>query len=156
MIPAHKNIEKLAETAAVYLGRSPTEKGVDRLAADLSVTYTTIEQHANACVEAFRPLAEMGRKPRPCIECGDMTTGSVGAAGIRWPALCQPCKDQADGDLSSRIRAAGSIGNTLYMGLMERSRLEIIERETRHESDPNAAHKAEFLASMDRNAKGEC
>jgi hypothetical protein len=36
MVPASKNIEKLAETAAVYLGRSPTEKGVDRLMADLS------------------------------------------------------------------------------------------------------------------------
>ncbi len=32
MIPASKSVEKLAETAAVYLGRSPTEKGVDRLA----------------------------------------------------------------------------------------------------------------------------
>lgn len=36
MVPANKSVEKLAETAAVYLGRSPTEKGVDRLMADLS------------------------------------------------------------------------------------------------------------------------
>lgn len=36
MVPASKSVEKLAETAAVYLGRSPTEKGVSRLMDALS------------------------------------------------------------------------------------------------------------------------
>lgn len=35
-------------------------------------------------------------------------------------------------------------------------RLVTIDAATQNEVDPNHAHKAEFLASMDRNAKGEC
>ena len=42
---------------------------------------------------------------RACILCGTMTTGSIGAAGLRWSALCQPCKDAEDGAASGRITA---------------------------------------------------
>ena len=33
---------------------------------------------------------------RPCVVCGIETTGSVGAAGLRWPMICQHCKDEED------------------------------------------------------------
>ena len=42
--------------------------------------------------------------PRPCVECGTTTTGSTGAAGLRWPMLCQTCKDKADIALEARCR----------------------------------------------------
>lgn len=35
----------------------------------------------------------------PCINCNQPTNGSIGAAGIAWPMICQPCKDKADNDL---------------------------------------------------------
>lgn len=31
-----------------------------------------------------------------CMDCGVETNGSVGATALRWPGLCQPCKDRAD------------------------------------------------------------
>jgi len=31
-----------------------------------------------------------------CVLCNRLTNGSVGAAGIRWSRICQPCKDQED------------------------------------------------------------
>lgn len=42
---------------------------------------------------------------RPCIECGVPTEGSIGAAGLKWTMLCQPCKDQADRELATSIAA---------------------------------------------------
>ena len=42
---------------------------------------------------------------RPCIECGMETAGSIGAAGIKWTGLCQPCKDKADLELATSIAA---------------------------------------------------
>lgn len=46
------------------------------------------------CIDGL--LADEQTDKRPCVECGTPTTGSVGAAGIRWPMLCQKCKDHAD------------------------------------------------------------
>lgn len=54
-------------------------------------------QHCLALVRAARR--------RSCFECGAITTGSIGQAGIFWPCLCQSCKDRADGVLRSTIRA---------------------------------------------------
>lgn len=49
-------------------------------------------------------------KVRPCAECGELTFGSIGAAGIRWPCLCQPCKDEADNALCAQVKAqAGAL-----------------------------------------------
>lgn len=45
---------------------------------------------------------------RNCLECGEPTTGSVGAAGIRWSFLCQPCKNSADGALADRVKAVAA------------------------------------------------
>lgn len=42
----------------------------------------------------------------PCKLCGEPTTGSTGAAGIRWPFLCQPCKDSEDAALLASLRSA--------------------------------------------------
>jgi hypothetical protein len=40
---------------------------------------------------------------RSCILCGKETNGSVGAAGYKWPNICQPCKDSEDDALRSQI-----------------------------------------------------
>lgn len=32
-----------------------------------------------------------------------MTAGSVGAAGYKWPMICQPCKDIEDGALAASL-----------------------------------------------------
>jgi hypothetical protein len=42
---------------------------------------------------------------RHCLECGAVTRGSIGAAGIRWRSVCQPCKDAADSALAGSVRA---------------------------------------------------
>lgn len=39
-----------------------------------------------------------------CKLCGSATTGSVGAAGIRWSFICQPCKNAED---RAALRALG-------------------------------------------------
>ena len=31
-----------------------------------------------------------------CKICGVLTTGSTGAAGLYWPNICQPCKNEED------------------------------------------------------------
>lgn len=38
-----------------------------------------------------------------CVICGNETTGSVGAAGIHWSCICQPCKDVEDNTLKQQI-----------------------------------------------------
>ena len=38
-----------------------------------------------------------------CLLCGTETAGSVGAAGIRWPNLCQECKDSEDAALERQL-----------------------------------------------------
>ena len=44
-----------------------------------------------------------------CIICGKETTGSVGAAGLRWARLCQPCKNAEDQALANRINAEAAL-----------------------------------------------
>lgn len=46
--------------------------------------------------QALNALAADLAKVQPCRECGEPTTGSIGAAGLKWPSLCQACKDKAD------------------------------------------------------------
>lgn len=42
-------------------------------------------------------MADMGlAKIQPCKLCNKPTTGSIGAAGNKWPSICQPCKDAED------------------------------------------------------------
>ena len=47
--------------------------------------------------------------PRACIDCGELTTGSIGAAGLHWKSLCQPCKDLHDGALLSACKAIAGV-----------------------------------------------
>ena len=42
-------------------------------------------------------------KMKNCILCGTPTTGSIGAAGMRWSFICQPCKDVEDEALRQKI-----------------------------------------------------
>ena len=42
---------------------------------------------------------------KTCILCGIPTTGSIGAAGLRWSFICQPCKDVEDELLRRKIEA---------------------------------------------------
>lgn len=50
-----------------------------------------------------------GDAVRPCILCGKMTAGSVGAAGIKRDIICQPCKDLEDGALAARVTADAKV-----------------------------------------------
>jgi hypothetical protein len=40
---------------------------------------------------------------RKCILCEVDTEGSVGAAGIYWPMICQTCKDKEDSALKNKL-----------------------------------------------------
>ena len=44
-----------------------------------------------------------------CMLCGVPTEGSIGAAGIKWTMLCQPCKDEEDGALSKTLAANAKV-----------------------------------------------
>jgi len=39
-----------------------------------------------------------------CLICHQPTTGSVGAAGIKWARICQPCKDKEDKALWDQVK----------------------------------------------------
>jgi len=41
--------------------------------------------------------------------CGNPTEGSVGAAGIPWSFICQPCKDEEDQALARQLQAQTKI-----------------------------------------------
>lgn len=60
---------------------------------------------------------------RDCILCGKPTTGSVGAAGLQWPMICQPCKDKEDQALAARINVqATALKALLLEGVTNASR----------------------------------
>jgi hypothetical protein len=44
-----------------------------------------------------------------CILCKKETTGSIGAAGIHWPNICQTCKDKEDKALLFNITAQAKV-----------------------------------------------
>ena len=50
---------------------------------------------------------------KKCILCNKETEGSIGAAGIRWPFLCQECKDKEDKILSDRIVGMSKVLKTI-------------------------------------------
>lgn len=45
---------------------------------------------------------------KECVLCGKLTTGSVGAAGIEWDNICQPCKDGEDAALAAQVASVAS------------------------------------------------
>ena len=52
-------------------------------------------------------------KQRPCIVCHRMTPGSVGRTGIKWPHVCQPCKDDADSAAVEDLRRVMDVAHML-------------------------------------------
>ncbi len=48
-----------------------------------------------------------------CIICGELTTGSRGAAGLWWGRMCQPCKDAEDAAHEGRLAAFVAISEAL-------------------------------------------
>jgi hypothetical protein len=51
---------------------------------------------------------------KTCILCGKETLGSVGAAGIKWTIICQPCKDKEDNLLASRFGYESKVLNKFW------------------------------------------
>lgn len=61
-------------------------------------------------------MSDATTKPayHPCALCNQPTTGSVGAAGIKWAAICQPCKDREDRALAGRVEAMGAHADRVF------------------------------------------
>lgn len=64
-----------------------------------------------------------------CLICGVETEGSTGAAGLRWPNICQRCKDREDAAYKRRVD------------------MEIKARKMFGEGIGNAPHQAQFQPS---------
>lgn len=43
------------------------------------------------------------KSTQKCILCGKDTQGSIGRAGIKWPMICQTCKDMEDEALLRQV-----------------------------------------------------
>ncbi len=41
-----------------------------------------------------------------CILCGQLTDGSIGAAGLVWNNICQPCKNEEDAKLAFNVKSS--------------------------------------------------
>ena len=54
---------------------------------------------------------------RHCMLCGKLSNGSVGAAGLKWSMICQPCKDIEDQALLDRISYQAKAMNIVKEGL---------------------------------------
>jgi hypothetical protein len=48
-----------------------------------------------------------------CILCHKPTEGSIGAAGLIWSFICQPCKDKEDNALKSQIEYQAKVINLI-------------------------------------------
>jgi len=92
---------------------------------------------------------------RPCCECKEPTTGSIGAAGIKWPALCQKCKDKADTDLETRIRVSNAFAVEAVKAAFPHIKLSDGDSRRVAEVDRHDKTRAEFHASMEANAQGK-
>jgi major membrane immunogen (membrane-anchored lipoprotein) len=51
---------------------------------------------------------------RNCIICKKETQGSIGAAGIKWACICQPCKDETDKDALQIAVYIGKVVRGVY------------------------------------------
>ncbi len=49
-----------------------------------------------------------------CILCGKPTEGSIGAAGIKWSCICQPCKDAEDKVLADKLGYESKVLNNIW------------------------------------------
>ena len=48
-----------------------------------------------------------------CIICGKETTGSTGAAGLKWSKICQDCKNKEDSEYLNMIKRHADIFKNL-------------------------------------------
>jgi hypothetical protein len=46
---------------------------------------------------------------KKCTLCDELTTGSVGKAGIHWKIICQRCKDEEDALLERNLEGRAKI-----------------------------------------------
>lgn len=53
-----------------------------------------------------------------CMLCGNPTEGSIGAAGIPWSFICQPCKDDEDKALAQQIQAQAKVMDSVMNAIM--------------------------------------
>lgn len=53
-----------------------------------------------------------------CILCNKETEGSIGAAGIKWSMICQPCKDIEDRVVLAQLTGMAKITEAI-LGLKE-------------------------------------
>lgn len=70
--------------------------------------YARAHHFNNSSVTALAPI-------RYCMGCTEPTTGSIGAAGVYWQNLCQPCKDDADTRLARHCLALSTFSNALEL-----------------------------------------
>lgn len=52
--------------------------------------------------------------------CGKETNGSIGAAGIKWPNICQPCKDKEDKALVEIVKVEAKIFDFFLINLTKK------------------------------------
>ncbi len=89
-----------------------------------------------------------------CILCGDETFGSIGAAGLTWRNICQPCKNSEDAALAFKVRSANK-GHALilsFLGLGELGSEVLAEQATdsqEHETIPAEEKLAQFNYGKD-------
>lgn len=73
----------------------------------------TVQQIRDEVIDiAGERMLAAAKGMRPCILCKEPTTGSVGAAGLRWPMICQPCKDKEDAAALSGSKAIARAAQT--------------------------------------------
>ena len=51
---------------------------------------------------------------KPCILCSKPTTGSVGAAGMKWTRICPACKKSEDKALEARVLATAQTMDAIF------------------------------------------
>jgi len=49
-----------------------------------------------------------------CMLCGAETNGSIGAAGLKWPTICPPCKEGEDRALAQSIKIQADVLNSVF------------------------------------------
>lgn len=60
-----------------------------------------------------------------CELCGDLTSGSIGAAGMHWHNICQPCKDKEDTALLAKISRQKHLLDNVFTALCELKKTEV-------------------------------
>ena len=53
---------------------------------------------------------------KKCILCGEMSEGSIGAAGFKLEIICQQCRDIEDNLLANQLKSIAPIVKTLWGG----------------------------------------